>query len=271
MQSEGKKRTYYLYVPKDLKADEKVPLVVLLHGSNHIGLSLAEKWDDLAQREKIIFVAPDSADSAVWSVPNDGPIFMRDLVESIKTKYPINAKRVYLFGHSGGAVFALLMALYESEYFAAISVHAGALDREAEVLVDLAKRKTPIQIQVGTADNFFPIWTVRGTRDLLNKRGFAVQLIEISGHNHWYYDLAPKINQAAWDFLKTNELPGEPRFEEYQFRATRVCKGSYRAIQPRQSSAKIRTISPARSRLIRAPLSVMGSMPTLSTTAASLT
>ena len=216
--SEGKKRTYYLYVPKSLEAGKPVPLVVLLHGSNHIGLSLAEKWDDLAEREQLIFVAPDSIDSSVWSVPRDGPLFMRDLVEHVKTKYPINAKRVYLFGHSGGAVFALLMSLYESEYFAATAIHAGSLNPESEVLIDLAKRKTPIQIQVGTSDNFFPLKVVRATRDLLNKRGFNVQLVEIPGHNHWYYDRASKINQTAWDFLKANELSAEPRFDDYQIR-----------------------------------------------------
>jgi tetratricopeptide (TPR) repeat protein len=125
---------------------------------------------------------------------------------------------VYLFGHSGGAVFALMMSLYESEYFAASAIHAGSLSPETNSLIDVAKRKTPIQIQVGTVDEYFPLSAVRATRDLLNARGFPVQLIEISGHNHWYYDLAPKINQAAWDFLKTQELSGEPRFEEYKFK-----------------------------------------------------
>ena len=215
--SEGKKRTYFIYVPKSLKPAAPVPLVVLLHGSNHVGLSLAEKWDDLAEREGVIIVAPDS-DSSHWSVPGDGPTFLRDLVESIKTKYPINSRRVYLFGHSGGAVFALLMSLYESEYFAATAIHAGSLYPEATAFLDLAKRKTPIQIQVGTVDAFFPLKSVRATRDLLNTRGFAVQLVELPGHDHWYYDLAPKINQVAWDFLKTYELSGEPRFEEYKFR-----------------------------------------------------
>lgn len=216
--SEGKKRTYYLYIPKSVKAPATVPLIVLLHGSNHVGLSLAEKWDDLAEREGVIIVAPDSADSAHWSVPGDGPAFLHELVEAVKNKYPINAKRVYLFGHSGGAVFALMMSLYESEYFAATAIHAGSLDPEAISLIDLAKRKTPIHIQVGTVDEFFPLSAVRGTRDLLNAHGFSVQLIEIPGHNHWYYDLAPKINQAAWDFLKSQELSGEPRFEEFKFR-----------------------------------------------------
>jgi len=111
------------------------------------------------------------------------------------------------------------MSLYESEYFAATAIHAGALYAEANVLIDLAKRKTPIQIQVGTVDAFFPLTTVRATRDLLSGHGFSVQLIEIPQHDHWYYDLAPKINQVAWDFLKSYELPGEPRYEEYKFRA----------------------------------------------------
>lgn len=216
--SEGKKRTYYIYVPKSVQTSSPVPLVVLLHGSNHVGLSLAEKWNNLAEKEGVIIVAPDSAEPSHWSVPGDGPAFLHELVESVKIKYPINPKKVYLFGHSGGAVFALLMSLYESEYFAATAIHAGALYPESTLLIDLAKRKTPIQIQVGTVDEFFPLNSVRASRDLLNTRGFAVQVIELPGHNHWYYDLAPKINQTAWEFLKTYELSGEPRYEEYKFR-----------------------------------------------------
>lgn len=216
--SEGKKRAYYLYVPKSVTPSSPVPLIVLLHGSNHVGLSLAEKWNKLAEQEGVIIVAPDSIDSSVWSVPNDGPAFLHELVEFIKAKYPINPRRVYLFGHSGGAGFALLMSLYESEYFAATAIHAGALKAESSPLADLARRKTPIQIQVGTVDAFFPLSAVRATRDFLNAKGFSTELVEIPGHTHWYYDLAPKINQTAWEFLKTRELPGEPRYEEHLFK-----------------------------------------------------
>ncbi len=218
MMSEGKKRTYYLYVPKSVTSANPVPLIVLLHGSNHVGLSLAEKWDKLAEKEGVIIAAPDSLDSAKWSVPKDGPTFIHELVESLKTKYPINPKKVYLFGHSGGAVFALLLAVYEPEYFAATAIHAGALTAEAMPVVDIAKRKVPIHIQVGTNDGYFPLNVVRATRDALNSRGFAVQLVEMSGHDHWYYDLAPKINQTAWDFLKAFELSSEPLYQEFKFR-----------------------------------------------------
>ena len=55
--------------------------------------------------------------------------------------------------------------------------------------------------QVGANDQFFPFATVRATRDELKKRGFPIELTEIAKHDHWYYDLAPKINRNAWDFL----------------------------------------------------------------------
>ncbi len=216
--SEGKKRTYYLYVPESVNS-ASVPLLVLLHGSNHNGLSLVEKWTDVAKQEGVILLGPDSADSSHWSIPRDGPAFLHELVESVKAKYPINAKRVYLFGHSGGAVFGLLMSLYESEYFAATAIHAGALMPDATTLIDFAKRKIPIYIQVGSVDPLFPVADVRATHDLLKAGGFPVELTEIPRHDHWYYDLAPTINLSAWQFLKTHELPGEPRFEEYSFRS----------------------------------------------------
>ena len=268
--SEGKKRTYYLYVPKSVKPSEPIPLLVLLHGSNHVGLSLAEKWKDLAENEQVILLAPDSADSAYWSIPNDGPGFLHELVEAIKTKYPINPKRVYLFGHSGGAVFALLMSLYESEYFAATSIHAGFLDAESAVLVDLAKRKIPIQLQVGTDDPLVPLTSVRATRDLLNASGFPVQLLEIPRHDHWYYDLAPKINQTAWEFLKSQELAAEPHFEAYKFksdvRTSKEAIGQYNRGMERYRAGDMAGAIAAYTRAIE-----IESMPMPTTTAASLT
>src|SRR3982751_1719714 len=124
MTSGGRKRSYYLFVPDTVKAP--APLVVLLHGSGRNGKTLIDKWQDLAAKEGFIIVGPDSDDPSAWVLGKDGPDFLHDLVEALKSKYPINPRRVYLFGHSGGAVFALLMSTVASEYFAAVAVHAGA-------------------------------------------------------------------------------------------------------------------------------------------------
>ncbi|MDQ5847029.1 MAG: tetratricopeptide repeat protein [Acidobacteriota bacterium] len=214
---EGKKRTYYFYAPASVKPNTPASLVVLLHGSNHNGLSLVEKWKQLADQEGVILVGPDSADSARWSIPGDGPAFIHDLVEALKSNHSINARRVYMFGHSGGAIFALMLSLYESQYFAATAIHAGALTSEFSALLDLPARKIPIYLQVGTEDPLFPVSVVRATRDALNSRGFSVELTEIPRHTHYYYDLAPKINQAAWQFLSQHELSDEPRYEQHLF------------------------------------------------------
>ncbi|MEP6742672.1 MAG: tetratricopeptide repeat protein [bacterium] len=216
---EGKKRTYYLYVPATVNTAAPAPLLVLLHGSNRDGLSLVEKWKRLAETEDVILLWPNSEDASNWSVPRDGPDALHELIETIKSKYSINPRRIYLFGHSGGAAFALLMSLYESEYFAATAIHAGALDSRGLDLIKLAKRKTPIYIQVGTIDQSFPLADVRGTRDALVARGFPVQLTEILGHDHWYYHLAPKINDAAWKFLRDQELAADPNYEAYNFKS----------------------------------------------------
>ncbi|SRR6266498_515094 len=215
--SNGKTRAYYLYVPSSVGASAKVPLIVMLHGSGRVGLSLVEKWKDLAKKESIIIAGPDSSNTSGWASPQDGPDYLRDLVEELKSKYPINPRRVYLFGHSAGAIFALEIGLMESQYFAATAIHAGALAPDDYELIDMAKRKIPISIQVGDRDASFPLKAVRATRDALTGKGFAVDLTELPGHDHWYYDLAPKINAKAWEFLKLYELESDPVYRKFQF------------------------------------------------------
>jgi poly(3-hydroxybutyrate) depolymerase len=217
IQSQGKDRTYYLFVPDKISSASPPPLIVLLHGSGRNGLSLVEKWQDLAKKERLIIVGPDAIDKQGWKVPQDGPEFIHDLVEALKTKYTINPRRVYLFGHSAGAGQALYLSLLESEYFAATAVHAGALTPEDGPYLDRARRKIPIAIFVGTNDKVFPLPVVRATRDALNARGFKAELTEIKDHTHWYYDRAPEINRSVWAFLKVHELGAEPKYQQHRF------------------------------------------------------
>jgi len=220
MESDGKQRAYYLYVPEAVKSSKSVPLVVLLHGSGRNGLSLVEKWKDLASKENFIIVGPDSS-GAGWRAPEDGPEFIHDLTEMLIKKFNADPKQVYLFGHSAGAVFALDLAMWESEYFAAVAVHAGSWrSKEEFTYIDLAKRKTPLKIIVGDRDSFFSMDSVRKTEKALNAKQFPIEVMVMSGHDHWYYDLASEINNNAWEFLKKNTLPGEPRHVAYNSNIT---------------------------------------------------
>jgi predicted esterase len=212
--SGGRKRSYYLFVPDTVKAP--APLVVLLHGSGHNGRSLIDKWQDLAEKEGFIIAGPDSEDPSAWVLGKDGPDFLHDLVEALKSKHPINPRRVYLFGHSGGAVFGLVMSTVASEYFAAVAVHAGAFRSKTEIeMISSAKRKIPISIWVGTSDPFFSLREVRATRDAFGAKDIVVQVNEIPGHDHNYYGIASRINASAWEFLKQVELSADPKYSPF--------------------------------------------------------
>lgn len=213
--SGGQTRTYYLLVPQTAKKAAPAPLLVLLHGSGRDGRSLLEKWEPLANKEGIILVGPDATTSAGWRVPEDGPDFLHDLVEMLAGQLDVDRHRVYLFGHSAGAGHALVMAVLESEYLAAVAVHAGAMHESAFPLIERAPRKTPIGIWVGTNDAFFPLPVVRATRDALKEGGFSPELTEIPGHTHWYYDSAGDINKKVWAFLRVHTLSGEPKYQPY--------------------------------------------------------
>jgi len=212
--AQGRPRTFYFYRPQS--AGEQAPLLVLLHGSGRNGLSLVERWKDLASKEGVILAGPDALDSGGWNTATDGPDFLHDLVELLKTRQPIDPKRVYLFGHSAGAIHGLLMGLLESQYFAAAAVHAGALPPDEYAYAKQAARRIPMAIWVGTNDAFFPLSAVRATRDALTAAGLPVALTEIKGHTHDYYSRAADINREAWGFLKSQVLDRDPEFQRYQ-------------------------------------------------------
>ena len=122
----GKERTYYLFVPHTVTDMNPAPLLVLLHGSGQVGSDMIGPWAELATEEQVILVAPDSIDTWYWQFSIDGPAYIRDVIDAIAMTHAIDQRRVYLFGISGGAVYALTLAMLESEYFAAVAIFAGA-------------------------------------------------------------------------------------------------------------------------------------------------
>jgi len=240
LESQGKQRNYYLFVPSSASQTNNPPLLVLFHGSGRNGLSLVEKWKDLASKEGFIIVGPDSSSSEGWRIPDDGPEFIHDVVEALIKQYRVDPHRVYMFGHSAGAVFGLNLAMMESEYFAGLAVHAGSWRSKEEYLnIDLARRKIPIKIIVGDRDNFFSLDSVRATESALKDRQFPIEVKIMKAHDHWYYDLAPEINEDAWSFLRQNTLASDPHHTQYNPNGISAsASGSLNEINALRSEAK---------------------------------
>lgn len=208
--SGGLNRTYSILVPARAAAHGPAGLIVTLHGAGGSGAVFVERWRRIAEKEGLIVVGPDSLNSAEWSAPQDGPNFLIEVVEEVRRLHRVDAKRLYLFGHSRGAIFALQMALIESNYFAAVAAHGGVLQSMA--LASKAPRKIPIALLVGTRDEYVPLNVARSARDTLAKNGFVVRLTELPNQTHDYQARAVFINEKAWEFFRERELPSDPQF-----------------------------------------------------------
>lgn len=79
----------------------------------------------------------------------DPPELFQAVVDQVKAIDPVDESRIYLFGHSAGAAYALFLAVMDSDRFAATAIHAGALQANPDVLFEQADRKMPIAIWLG--------------------------------------------------------------------------------------------------------------------------
>lgn len=207
----GKKRTVHYFAPG---GDKPLPLVILLHGSNRNGRIMVDEWKALAMKEQVVIAGPDAIRPETWLVDQDGTGFMHEVVEAVNAKRALDPTRTYLFGHSSGAEFALILGLLESEYFAAVAVHAGGLHAENANVFQYAKRKVPVGIWIGDRDPLVPLRPIEETRDMFKTRGFPVSLNVMRGHDHNYYVVSGEVNKEVWAFFKETALEA-PFYQEY--------------------------------------------------------
>ena len=198
-------QVYLYYSPDKRRTDDLLPAVVLLHGAGDRAANMVAAWRRLAEKEKIVLLAPELPRDPKFE--DAAPRIFRCVVEDARQVLAIDAQRVYLFGNSMGGYLAFDGAMFESQYFAAVAVHASRIADDYTGIVARARRKTPIAIYIGDHDQFFSVASVRQTRDLLLESGFPVHYVELAHHDHNYYARADEINSDAWKFLKANILP----------------------------------------------------------------
>lgn len=220
--SGGIDRSYYLYVPAAVVPATEVPLLVLLHGSGSDGRSMLHEWTTLANAEGIVLVAPNATSLVGWRIREDGPDFLREVVESVAAQVSINRRRVYLFGFSAGAVHALTIGAIESEYFAALALYAGSWrDRESFIALNFARRQIPVGFFIGDVDPLFSMKSVLSTKAAFEKAGHPVMLKVLPRQGHIYAAVSARVNREAWDFLRQVELAGPPTYRAYKLSRSR--------------------------------------------------
>ena len=142
MTVDGNDRRYTLVVPRGYSPDKQVPLIVLLHGygSNANQITAYSRLGALADTEGFVLAVPSGMGRVNgWNCGFvnmgargvDDVKFIGTLISKLKGELAIDSKRVFVAGHSNGAMLSYAVGSALSDKVAAIGVVEGsnAIDR----------------------------------------------------------------------------------------------------------------------------------------------
>ena len=170
----GKNYPYALFLPESSGPDEKIPLVVVLHGLGSNGANTLPAWVERLGK-KVAVLCPTYPMGAWWARPAEEMVL--NLIDETREKYNIDSDRVFLAGLSNGAIGAYMIGMFYPDRFAGLIPIAGSITpRYMHFLVNL--RNTPIYMIQGAHDPIFPIQLSRRIHKILSDMKYPVHYRE---------------------------------------------------------------------------------------------
>jgi len=160
-----------------------------LHGGHGHGRDFLWSWLREARGRGALVIAPTSRDRT-WSIMGREDVDaepLREMVEGVAARYPVDGGRVLLTGMSDGATYALLCGLGEAMPFTHLAAACGALHPFMLAGGGLARaRGRPIYLVHGALDWMFPVAIARQAREVLAAVGARVVYRELADLAHAY-------------------------------------------------------------------------------------
>jgi polyhydroxybutyrate depolymerase len=186
---------HYLVVQPDKLARSNRPLVILLHGNGSsadmmVGMdSIAgyrsEDWIRLAERERVMLIAPDGSKArngkrawndcradAPTNATADDVGFIAELIDTAVSRLGADPERIYVFGSSNGGAMAYRLAIEIAPRLAAIGVQSALMPAQSRCKTP----STPVSVFVthGTADPVMPYGGGKVGNWVLRERGTGI-------------------------------------------------------------------------------------------------
>jgi predicted peptidase len=190
---------YLLYIPAGFeKAGRKLPVIVYLHGGSVRGDDV-EKLRTIGLPHRLekdssfpfIVIAPLCPAGEIWT---DAEAVI-GILDEVLGKYPADAHRVYLTGHSMGGRGALYIAYKFPERFSAV-VAMSALSPINEWAARLSK--TPIWYFHGVNDPLAPVADGDALVRAVETRGGDIKYTRLENRDHSILDVYEKAEWYQW-------------------------------------------------------------------------
>lgn len=209
---DGRPRSYWLHVPPGYNGSP-VPLIVVLHAGGSYPARMAAKTGltDAADRENFIVVYPRGIYGwAPWRRMWNGGYccgvayernvddvgFVATMIERLRNHLAVNGSRIYVAGHSNGAILAYRVAAELSDVVAAVGPVAGSIG--------------------GTASQESPLWVIPEPEHPVSVIHFHGRLDENvpydggHGNNTWGTGTDLPVNESISFWIRHNNCSREP-------------------------------------------------------------
>jgi predicted peptidase len=206
----GVKLPYRLYAPSTAKRDQKLPLILYLHGSGGAGTDNRKQisggnalgthiWiePELQERHPAFVLAPQIPETSTWHSPSDEPMphvaALLELLDALGSELNIDPRRMYVVGQSRGGFGAWDLIARHPDMFAAAVPLCGGGDTKRI----LAARDVAVWAFHGAKDATVPVARSREMVAALRTENSRVRYTEY-----------PDLGHAVWiRAFRERELP----------------------------------------------------------------
>jgi predicted peptidase len=195
----GRLMPYRLFIPKATSQEQKLPLIVWLHGASGVGTDNNSQisvggneigsrlWarPDIQDKHPAFVVAPQSPSEEMWGAPSSSKLtaygqMVIDLIDALAREFPIDRDRVYLIGQSRGGIGVWDLVAKRPDVFAA-AVPVCAIGNPTRIA---AAKAVSIWVFHGFKDVGMPVANARDMVTALKGAGATVKYTEYSDLSH---------------------------------------------------------------------------------------
>ena len=185
---------YVLLLPRKYTAENKAPLLIVIHWYQGTAIQQIDEWKFFAQKNGYILLSPQFGEG-YQRLEGGQEQKLKDIISEVENEYSVDHDRIFLVGFSGGAQFAHRFA-YRNRFLRAVCILSpGDCDSPPS---EPSAKSVRYFVGVGEKDPRYPV--AKKLYNLLKKKGYEVtfESFPLVGHV-----LHSNMKSAAMDFFNS--------------------------------------------------------------------